>query len=112
MKGGAAGYHSRLCGPDQLRSVRELSQVVIFLRHPEALGAMRRASKDGRPGIGAESFEARSLRSLAPQDDGLRRRFTEGRASVPSAVEWTAISSYVLKIVDFCRARGFSLQGQ
>jgi GntR family transcriptional regulator/MocR family aminotransferase len=41
-------------------------------RHPEVLGASRRASKDRRPPSGPTSFKARSLRSLAPQDDGVR----------------------------------------
>jgi hypothetical protein len=42
----------------------------ILNRHPEVLGATRRASKDARPQPRPPSFEARSLRSLAPQDDG------------------------------------------
>jgi ribosomal protein L11 methyltransferase len=39
-------------------------------RHPEELGARRRASKGGGS-IRAASFEAPSLRSLAPQDDAV-----------------------------------------
>jgi hypothetical protein len=45
---------------------------LIFIRHPEALGATRRASKDEWPRFGPPSFEAHSLRSLTPQDDGSR----------------------------------------
>ena len=36
-------------------------------RHPEVLGATRRASKDEQPHFRIASFEARLLRSLAPQ---------------------------------------------
>jgi hypothetical protein len=49
-----------------------------FFRHPEVLVAQQRASKGDGPSIaactwrrlGRSSFEARLLRSLAPQDDG------------------------------------------
>src|SRR6185503_5843144 len=47
----------------------------ISTRHPEVLGATRRASKDDRAILGPPSFEARSLRSLALQDDGMRSVF-------------------------------------
>src|SRR5262245_6490309 len=77
----------------QYRSMREAEQkkpqLGPLIRHPEVLGAKRRASKGGGRG-GRPSFEARAPRSLefvaspstarAPQDDGRERllRATQG----------------------------------
>ena len=67
-------------GPFFIREPQWASYTYIFLaaykrhslnRHPEVLGAKRRASKGDSPDQAA-SFEARSLRSLTPQDNGLR----------------------------------------
>jgi hypothetical protein len=51
--------------------VREISSMLLVIRHPvirhpEALGAERRASKDARPRADHPS----RLATLAPQDDG------------------------------------------
>jgi hypothetical protein len=56
------------------RSELDQSQVSLtHFRHPEVLGAKRRASKDDGPSASAASFEARGFTPLAPQDDGSHR---------------------------------------
>ena len=51
----------------------------ILNRHPEVLGAKAPSLEGDGPDRGCASFEARSLRSLAPQDDGVRSAFRSVR---------------------------------
>jgi hypothetical protein len=51
---------------------REPGILLSYHRHPEVRA--KRASKGDGPHLGRSSFEARSLCSLAPQDDGLAFR--------------------------------------
>jgi hypothetical protein len=68
---GAGARHHRAEG--RVRRLKQtrlmLKRTRLSIRHPEVRA--QKASKDERPRIsGPSPFEARSLRSLAPQDDG------------------------------------------
>ena len=73
------------CGKSSCLQLKQNS--TLSIRHPEVRA--KRASKDERPGLlrgrGPSPFEARSLRSLAPQGDGVG--VVLGSTTTPSNME-------------------------